>query len=60
MKTGRKKCLTTSRSKVLVINADHVCEALTQYLHSLAMLDKDMEVQSFKKSPEGLEIKVAD
>ncbi len=70
MKT-RKKYLTTSRSsleetsrrpatKTLVINAEHVCEALTQYLHALAMLDKNMEVTSFKKSPEGLEIKVAD
>ena len=49
-----------AKSKTLVINTEHVCEALTQYLHALAMLDKNMEVTSFKKSPEGLEIKVAD
>jgi hypothetical protein len=47
-----------SQSKVLVINKEHVNQALTQYLRSLSFIPKDYEVISFKKSPEGLEVKV--
>jgi hypothetical protein len=50
--------LTTSPSKVLVITTEHVNQALTQYLRSLSFIPKDYEVTKFKKSPEGLEVKV--
>lgn len=50
--------LTTSRSKRKVVAKDHVNEALTQYLHSLNMINKDEEVTSFYKVPEGLDVKV--
>lgn len=49
-----------SRSNILVINKEHVNQALTQYLRSLSFIHDDEEVHSFKKSPEGLEIKVKD
>lgn len=47
-----------SQSKRKVVLKDHVCEALTQYLHSLSMLNKNQEVTSFYKVPEGLDVKV--
>lgn len=41
-----------------VVSKDRVCEALTYYLQTLSVLNKDQEVTSFYKVPEGLDVKI--
>lgn len=50
--------MSQSNSGRKVVTKEHVNEALTQYLHSLSLLDKTKEVTSFYKVPEGLDVKV--
>lgn len=50
--------MSQSKSGRKVVLKDHVNEALTQYLQSLSMINKNQEVTSFYKVPEGLDVKV--
>ena len=44
--------------KFKTISVEHGCTALTQYLHSLSMIDKNEEVIGITKAPGALDIKI--
>ncbi len=50
--------MSQSKSGRKIVEKDHVNQALTQYLRSLSAINKDQEVTSFYKVPEGLDVKV--
>jgi hypothetical protein len=46
------------RMQFRTLTKEHVCHALTYYLRSLMMIDKDEEVTEFNKSPNALDVRI--
>lgn len=50
--------MSEARASFKTIALSHGCAALTQYLHSMSLLDKKMEVIGITKAPGSLDLKL--